>query len=215
MSNFTSTLIGFYQYDTTLFDEIMLPDGIDHDTLVNVIMMECGEFQPLWTDYTFYKSAINQFFKKWNQTFTKWQEALSIEYEPLYNYDRYEEYTDTFSETRTGSSSETTSGSNQTTNSGSSTNTHTKSAFDSSTYEPYEKTEITDSESGTATSSGTSSGTTRGTNENELQHDAHLYGNIGITSSQDMLRQQLDIVEWNIYQHICDLFAAELCISLY
>ena len=37
------TLWGFYQYDKTLFDNIVLPDGIDKDNLVSEIMRKNEE----------------------------------------------------------------------------------------------------------------------------------------------------------------------------
>ena len=40
------TLWGFYQYDKTLFDDIVLPDGIDKDNLVSDIMRNSGDLYP-------------------------------------------------------------------------------------------------------------------------------------------------------------------------
>ena len=40
------TLWGFYQYDKTLFDNIVLPEGIDKDNLVANIMRNSGDLYP-------------------------------------------------------------------------------------------------------------------------------------------------------------------------
>lgn len=239
MSNITSTLYGFYRYDNTLFDSITLPEGINKNLVINTIMMECGEFQPLWTDYTFYKSAINHFFKKWNQTIDKWWTAIHIEYDPLNNYDRYEEISEKFKGSKDGSEDGKTTGKTSDSSTlktdnttkdnmtGGSTSELEKSAFDQTTYSPYEKTTVSDSENRTTKfegdsenkSSGTSSGTSSNTydenEEHEFSRSAHLYGNIGVTTSQQMLQAELEVAEWNIYNKIADLFATELCIAVY
>lgn len=48
-----------------------------------------------------------------------------------------------------------------------------------------------------------------------LTHKAHLFGNIGITTSQEMLSAELSISEWNLYDHITDLFLTEFIIPVY
>ena len=49
------------------------------------------------------------------------------------------------------------------------------------------------------------------TNTNELTRR----GNIGVTTSQQMLQSELDIATWNLYEHIADLFVTEFCIMVY
>lgn len=46
-------------------------------------------------------------------------------------------------------------------------------------------------------------------------HELRAYGNIGVTTSQQMLQQELDIARWNIYQQIADMFIEEFCITVY
>ena len=41
------------------------------------------------------------------------------------------------------------------------------------------------------------------------------HGNIGVTTSQQMLQSELDIDRWNLYEHIADLFQDEFCIAVY
>lgn len=53
-------------------------------------------------------------------------------------------------------------------------------------------------------------------NDNALNdHIGHIHGNIGVTSSQDLLSQELSIDEWNIYEHVTDLFLTEFVIPIY
>ena len=45
--------------------------------------------------------------------------------------------------------------------------------------------------------------------------DVHRHGNIGVTTSQQMLKSELDIQAWNCYEHICDVFIKEMCVAVY
>lgn len=184
MSDFTSTVIAYYKFtDGHIFDDIILPDGIDKDLLINTILINAGEFQPLWTDVNFYKNAIDLFFAKWYRTFEKWTDAINLDYEPLYNYDRFEEISEKHDN---DVNTDMTTDSN-------------KSAYNSSKYSPVDQV---NSDSNT---------NDKGTYERK----AHLYGNIGVTTSSALLKEFLDISEWNLYNHISDVFISEMCIAVY
>ena len=45
--------------------------------------------------------------------------------------------------------------------------------------------------------------------------DGRIHGNIGVTTSQQMLQAELDIAQWNLYEHITDLFLSEFVIPIY
>lgn len=91
------TVLGMYNYDNTLFDGLVFPDGIDKTIAVNEILTRSGEFETIYPALDFLKFQIENWGKKHYRTFEKWIDALNIEFEPLYNYDRYEEYTDAHS----------------------------------------------------------------------------------------------------------------------
>lgn len=57
--------------------------------------------------------------------------------------------------------------------------------------------------------------TNNGNRVNDKKHELRAYGNIGVTTSQQMLQSELDIALWNIYTHITDMFIEEFCIMLY
>lgn len=215
------TLMGLYNYDNTIFDNLTFPTGIDKSTAENAILMRCAEFEILYPGLDFLKFAIGAWSAKHERTFAKWHEALELEYNPLDNYDRHEEYTDTEGTNKSGShdvtmtTSRTTGNTNVTTDL---TRESQVSAYDQSTgYSPKDK----DVTNGTVTDSGSESGTDRNagsdteTESRTLQHYARTHGNIGVTTSMALLREQLSLVEWNLYEHIADLFADEFCIQVY
>lgn len=177
--------------DGKLFDEMILPDGIDKDVLIKNILLEGAEFEVMYSNPNFMAEAIGLWSQKYYRTFEKWVTALDIEYNPLENYDRMEEWHDNGKSTGTINTSQ-----NDTVN----TNT---SAYDSSSYVP-------DAQS---VSNGSSNSTSNGTNTNDRTGRTH--GNIGVTTSQQMLQSELDIAKWNIYKHITDLFLQEFTIMVY
>ena len=92
------TMIGFYNYlahdNEDLFEYLSVPEGIDKDTLVNNILLRGGEFEVLYSDPNFFKNMIGVWSNKWQRTMQRWINALSIDYNPLENYDRMEDWED-------------------------------------------------------------------------------------------------------------------------
>ena len=205
------TLIGMYNFDNTLFDELTFPAGINRDLAINRILEKSEEFELVYADFDYLKDRIGIWGKLWERTFSKWYEALNIKYDPLYNYDRFEEYEDTKDNNFTNSSSS--SSSTETGSESGSSTTNQVSAYDDAdfTNKEYEESEAETSQTGYGRASSSSNG-----NSGEIvKHKAHLYGNIGVTTSVQMLREQLDVVEWNLYEHISDIFIDEFCILVY
>ena len=213
------TTIGMYQYDDHLFDGLTFPAGIDKDIAISQILTRSGEFEVLYPNPTFYAQMITFWGKKHYRTFEKWVEGLAEPFNPLYNYDRYEEYTDTKSGSEnvknTSSAGTATSGARNTETGD--TSEKKRSAFDSSVYTPEEYIENGGSvKDNTLTNSQSTGDSQTDTGRNELmQHNAHLYGNIGVTTSAQMLKEFLEVERWNIYEQIADLFIDEFCIMVY
>lgn len=92
------SLIGLYNYENSfgrdLFDKLELPEGYEKSTFVNSLLLEHGEKCVLYTDPTFFTLAIGVWSKKWALELSRIYEALTAEYNPIYNYDRYEESVD-------------------------------------------------------------------------------------------------------------------------
>ena len=248
----TLTMIGLYNYDPTIFENLTFPTGIDKDLAVNEILMKCGEFELIYPDLDFMKYQIDNWGKKNYFTFDKWVTALAEEFNPLHNYDRYEEYEDSHSRAssdrsetgRVNTGSVSQNGTTDTTgNAATSNSAHTEndaevkrdvSAYDSSTYQPKEM-ETTDGKNITAgnavtsentktvnantssTSDTTNEQTTGNRTESEnVKHTAHLFGNIGVTTSIQMLKEFTGFYkDFNIYEQMADLFVNDFCIRIY
>lgn len=215
MSSATMTMLGMYNYVPDLFDNLTFPAGIDKDTAVDEILLKCDEFEVLYSNPAFLKQAITHWGKKHYRTFSEWVKALAIEFDPLYNYDRFEDYTDakiSNASSKNGSRSVSATG---TSTDESSSNRRDVSAYDSSTYEPREK------ETGSGDSASHGSGIAMNemeentSGQEQTKHTAHLYGNIGVTTSTQMLEDFLRVERFTIYEEIADIFVSEFCIMVY
>lgn len=207
MASAKMTLIGMNIFmlnmNDDLFSELTLPEGLDKQTLTDNILLRGGEFEVLYANPTAMQSLIGIWSRREQATFERWVSALSIEYAPLENYDRMEHWTDEVD--GTGSSGST--GSVNTTSND--TSELTKSAYDQSTYSPYEKT-INGGTVGT-----TSSDSTNTSMSNDSEHNGRIHGNIGVTTSQQMLEAELNLGYWNVYSKITELFLQEFTIPVY
>ena len=196
MSAATLTLIGLYNEDNTIFDLFTVPDEIDKETLINNILLRSGEFEVLYPDPEFMKASIGNFANAWQPTFERWVNALSLEYNPLENYDRKEDWSDT----RNGHTSGTTSGTT------SNTLTNKVSAYDAGDA-------LTTR--GQDANYGADSSSSSGESHEGAKHDGRIHGNIGVTTSQQMLLSELDLGYWNVYEKITDLFLTHFVIPVY
>ena len=64
-------------YDNDLFDDILLPEGIDHDTVVNTILMESALNTPMYPEHDLFKMMIQNFFHKYYNNFDRYNRAMN------------------------------------------------------------------------------------------------------------------------------------------
>lgn len=222
MSSAKITLFSFYDYmrriDDDLFKYLELPAGVNSDTLINTILMNGGEYEVLYADPTFMQYSIKGWSEKWYHTIARWVRALNEEYNPLHNYDRTETETRTpdITKQRTPNLTGRRTADLTDTNGGTITEENTRSAYDSSNYEPDAKTVTTPQN--TIHTTGTDTVTETGTETNKEtgteSWNRRAYGNIGVTTSQQMLESELKVAEWSLYDSIARLFLSEYVIPV-
>lgn len=101
-------------------------------------------------------------------------------------------------------------------NTGSDTNLHNVSPYDSSAYvADYQdianiNNQSETADTGTMSSNGTDSGTVTNTGNDSSNtdsiHKGRMHGNIGVTTSQQMLESELKIARFNLIKQISDVF---------
>ena len=235
----TMSILGLYTYDNTLFDLMCWPNEFTQDdkqATINNILMEGAELEILYPDVPFMKSAIAAWSYKEKPVWQRIHTASLLEYNPIENYRRNETESIESSKTEqhsgndttshTGTESSTSSNTNTTTGSDSGTIDHKVTGYDSNTLVQQSQDSTTGSSSSQDTQSGNSAVTHNTqdqlTHGEQIQHtgdDARTllaYGNIGVTTSQEMLSQELDIApKLNTISAIVDSFIKRFCILVY
>lgn len=181
------TTRGMYNYHPTLFDGLTVPDYWDKDTLIGVILQYTDEREVLYSNPDVYEVAIMHWG---NSNLGQWQrlaKALQVEYEPLENFDRREEYTDMSSDKGTGKSNSESTGKATGYNSGALV----------------------------AVDGSESSANTDTLTEHTSSHAGRLHGNIGVTTSQQMLQSEIDIRKYNWYNEVGKEFANRFTLGIW
>lgn len=152
--------------------------------------------------------------------------AYTSEYNPIHNVDATIEITEdnTHSDNRTTSDNTTESGTSTTSSNASgsnSTNTNnTTSGFNSSGYVPDNASNSSGNTGASSSSNATNSSTTgsNGTDSNAGEYSTvrseRRYGNIGVTSSSQLVTGEKNLWQWDfmksIYEDICDMIALSI-----
>lgn len=219
-----TTLIGMYVFDHTLFDQITLPAEVDKNIFVNCLLLEKGECPVLYQDIDFNKNAFGIWASKWYHSIDRLAAAFSEAYNPLHNFDRHEEYSDVEGIDRNGTSGDTIKTTadmrRNTSESGGNSTERKVSAYNEDTYQPDSIDTNTNnndsSEESEANTDVSSEGKRSESEDRTLTHTGHLYGNIGVTKSQEMLLDELHLRSaHNIYDVVVQMFANEFLIPIY
>ena len=151
-------------YDNTLFDNMVLPAGISSDDIIDNILFKYGDAPLFCPDPDVMKFYITKWSKKRLDQWNRYKEAIELKYDPISNYDRHEEGTDT--------------------------NELKISADNATDYQPDSKAVRTPM--------------------------LHTYGNIGVTTSQQMLQSEIDLIpKLNVIDFITEDFHSEFCLMVY
>lgn len=217
------SVLGLYNFNSGLFSEMVYPSGFSEDekqTVVGNILAECAELEVLYPDYDTMKGLIGIWSKLnisvWQRIFT----ASRLEYNPIENYNRTELETisDDHSDTHSGIDSTSSSISNTETNSGTDTNTNSVTAYDTNSQYVHDTSSLLHGH----VVSDSSSGSTSLTHGEKIVHDGditrnnHTSGNIGVTTSQQMLEQEIEVsAKLNIINMIVESFKNRFCLLVY
>ena len=209
------TLLNLMQENPKLLSNIKLPDGVDRDTLVNQILFEGCTLFPIYQDPKLFKSMAEHYFKMREQIHAELFKTLAYDYEPLENYDRIEE------RTRSDSGNENVSRNlarEETAGTGTVSNGKTEqkvSAFNEDGYQPQNLTESESSTNTDSNSEGTEDETTARRHEGRGTEHARIHGNVGVTTSQEMLQAQRNVVKFSLYEFIASHFLKTFMIGIY
>jgi hypothetical protein len=186
--------------------------------------MDTAELEVVYPSAPAMKDAISMWSAANVENWTKLAEIYKLKYNPIENYDRNEEWDDTGT---VGNVSATT-----TTNTYSETQDTTGSTkpnvqvqdnvwgFNSTTNVP-KSNQITSGTTdttgkNTATGSSNGEGSNNNTETRNLSRKGHIHGNIGITTSQQMIEREIRLWgDFNIYNFIARAFRERFCLLIY
>lgn len=181
--------------DNNLWESFTVPDGMNKDLAIATILEKADCFQLLYPDFDVMKTAIARWTLSDLDIWRKMYKTETVEYDPIENYNRHEEYEDVSTGSTTGTSSGTADGSS----------TAKSAAFNSN--------ELV-TQSGSETNSSTSGESATDT-QSRIVHSAHLYGNIGTVTTQSMIRQERMVADFCTYDFIAESFVNRFCIRVY
>lgn len=203
MRQATMTIIGLYNWDESLFDGLHLPEQISKDDFIVELLSMAGGQNALYTDFDLTKRLITSWSGRRLPAWERMAKALDSEYNPIHNFDRNENYTDTrdlnTNQKETRNLKQTQQGSNN----------ENVSAFDSPNFQPKSQNTI----NGSNTDSGTVSNDIHDTGT--IKHEARLFGNIGVTTTQQMINEELGLRKTDLVEIIIGEFIARFCLDVY
>jgi hypothetical protein len=220
------TVEGLYNYDNTLFDGFDVPEGLIKQIAIDAILLRTRELEILYPDFNYMKTRIAIWSNKYQLNWKKLYDTTVLEYNPIENYDRMEDWTDTDDESTT-SARDNTRNTNNTVKSTSTNeiinkmnvtdqNTafnagltdHAKQITDGNTKE---NVTITNTETGKDTENENVNGGRTGRHT----RTGRTHGNIGVTTSQQMIQSERDLVVFNLYDVIAESFIENFCLMVY
>lgn len=219
----TTGLLDLIYYDDTIMDNFTVPDGIDRQLALDTLYQRCGMTPLYHPEPAWLKFYIGRWCSKNAKTWEELYKTTIQDYNPIYNYDRTEETTDTRSGTRKlsedTSSNTKQNGDTNVTDTSSDSSEHALSADNSDSYEPGYKDVSSRQDTQASESSNrvdvTGDRAVDETTEETYSHKLRAYGNIGVTTTQEMLEAQRKLVRYNVYNEIADSFKEEFCLYLY
>ena len=231
-------LIAVYNFDNTILDGLQVPTaaelqaGIEYinpipalsnDTLKTQLLFELGELAPVYSDPEVLKKMVEIWnAMQHNNWLLLWQTTL-YKYNPIWNKDgswrESRAYQLAGNVTGSVGFNETKTGRDTSTGSTSSNMTHSVTGYDTNSLSTASGDNGTGSSSDTTnTSLTTGATTTTGESENKSENETIEHteqGNIGVTTTQQMIKEQREIVEFNIYKYIIDAFKKQFMICIW
>jgi len=197
------SILGLYNYDQTIFEGFDVPEGMERQTALDNILLECGELSLVYTDPAFIKRAIKQWKDKEFNIWVKLYNTENLEYNPIWNVDGTTEEIGTREHDRTNNIERASS----TTGSGSTT--ESTAGYNSGDWANHTKEE-------TSTTGSGSEDVSEGESLDESTHvTTRRTGNIGVTTTQQMIREEREIAGFNTIDYITQSFKKRFCVMVY
>ena len=84
-----NTILGYYQYDETFFDTLIVPEFLNKELLINEIIVQAGLLETAYSDGDLLKKLIGLWSVARAEDWERMYNALYSEYVPIHNYDKH------------------------------------------------------------------------------------------------------------------------------
>lgn len=211
----TMSILGLYEYDPTIFDGLTLPTAADitHEadkvsdpfvpdkqTFIKWLCLQLAEVSLVYASAPVVKSMISIWSDVRLPVWKAVYNTLLYKYNPIWNKDGkiVEEHDLTITDDYKVKDMKTEHDGNV---------ANEVTGYDSNTYSPNTRQvlETADTQNGSTNNVHTDKGTVTRTEG----------GNIGVTMTQEMIRQQRDVVEFNLYDYILQDFKQQFCVMVW
>ena len=208
----TLSIAGLYSWDDHIFDQMQVPVGVNKQNIIDNILLECAELSVIYPDWDFMRKAIGSWSAKELEVWNKLYNLEQMEYNPIENYDRYEDELENIGnkgQTMKVGSSESTTNNLQNTDT-----TNRVAGFNGDSLADQSQAETKDMNTGRGGNLATDMAYSN--NDQTRSRGSRIHGNIGVTTSQQMVES-----EWNLRPkvHIDDFiinsFKERFCILVY
>lgn len=259
----TLSILGLYKHNPQIFDKFAVPDEIDKDLVTNNLLLELAELELLYPNWDIMYDSIGFWSQKELPVWKKLAATINLEYNPIWNTDRTEEYvenvgtdivrnvveqhdgsTDTSvmgndSETSSSNTDGSTSRDVISEASGNTLETQRVAAFNEENFSPsaqnntdtHTDTSGLENEKNDVKVTGNNeisrvSDTNQKneqkinrddteSNTQERSHSLRAFGNIGVTTTQNMINQERQVALFNLADVIIDSFKNRFCILVW
>lgn len=212
----TLSLLGLFRWNKNILDLLQLPAELDRDALINELLLQCAEVEILYPDPDFLRSAIGSWSTVMLPIWQRLYNTTVLDYDPISNYDRHEEWTDSNTGSMTGSSQGSSGHNSQSINNDTSDTQTGRTGFNvDAGMQPAGQTRTTTQGSVSGTDSINDSNETETSSSSSGSHSGRMWGNIGVTTSQQMIEAERTVSEYNIVQVIIHDFQDRFCLMIY
>ena len=217
------SILALYNWDNTLFNDLNVPEGMDKNNIIDNILFECAELSLLYTDPAFMKRAIKQWSDKEQNVWAKLFATENFDYNPIWNVDGTVTEKETVERDRTNDidrSTATAEAAHEATSDDvDQTTTDSVTGYNSTAWQDHTKS-VVDSDRDITTNSTRNISGTDNVDEAESEDvernlETRRTGNIGVTTTQQMIREERDVALFNTIEFITNSFKKRFCVMVY
>lgn len=217
------SVLGLYEWDNTLFDNLVIPEGLTTDDkalIIGNLLAELAELEVIYPDFDIMKSMIGLWSQKELPVWQRLYDTTLLEYNPIENYDRMENWTDG-AESRSNSTTSSNGEQHSVGNIARATHDEqgTNVAGNNTTAGLTPRDKIigdgTNNEQNSISMAHTDGASSNGVTVNDAVHTGRTHGNIGVTTTQQMIEQERNVAKFNIFNYIIDSFKSRFCLLVY